>query len=119
MEIKEGDYVVRVWPSGAITMGKASYECMYKSPNEAYFIALESYSSEGGVTKDNVYGTLNSINYIHRLATPAEISVFKEYGEVRNREDEIKQHKRDIAIEDMIFESKVVAVIDFLKKSNF
>jgi len=35
------------------------------------------------------------------------------------REDEIKQHNRDIAIEDIIFESKVLAVIDFFKNSDF
>lgn len=95
--IKENDYIVRIWPSGNITMGKA-----ITSPlkiGELMFYSLETYSNEGGVIKDDIYGYIDNIGsstkYKHRLATPIEISLFNKRGYLGIPESEIITLYRD------------------------
>lgn len=46
--IKEGDYVVRVWPSGRLTMGIAVVPT-WNREGILYFQAIESYDKEGPI----------------------------------------------------------------------
>ena len=48
------DYIVRIWPSGTLTMGKVHIS-EFSADNRLMFKALESYSNEGGVVKGGVY----------------------------------------------------------------
>jgi hypothetical protein len=62
---KEGDYIVRTWPSGYRTLAKVKNNLFY---------SLENYSLEGGVSKNEFYGDLDGfagIPYI--LASKKEI----------------------------------------------
>ena len=111
------DYIVRIWPSGILTMGKVHIN--EKIPGEGckeypdrlgvtgrpMFKALESYSNEGSVTKDHVYGYVDyqplTLKLKHRLATPVEIQVFHLYG-LNKKEGEIKQLHRQIVLESII-----------------
>ena len=105
------DYIVRIWHSGNITMGKLHFSQKMDLKDIPMFKALESYSNEGGVAKGEVYGYVDngiqrSIFYIHygfkhRLATPVEIQVFHLYG-LNKKEGEIKQLHRQIVLESII-----------------
>lgn len=93
--MKEGDYIVRIWPSGTKTMGLG----VASTPGSAYtyWRSIESYSLEGGVINGDIYGSITptyhkSTHYEHRLATQFEILVFEKFGEIQNREAEIKQY---------------------------
>lgn len=93
------DYIVRIWPSGTITMGKVYFQ---NNDNKPMFTALETYPYEGSVYKDQVYGYIDSnTSYKHRLATPVEIQVFHLCG-LNKKEDEIKQLHRQIVLESII-----------------
>ena len=109
------DYIVRIWPSGILTMGKVHIN--EKIPGEGckeypdrlgvtgrpMFKSLESYSNEGSVTKDHVYGYVDNgiSDFKHRLATPVEIRVFHLYG-LNKKEGEIKQLYRQIVLESIV-----------------
>lgn len=96
------DYIVRIWPSGTITMGKVHFSQKRELKDRPMFKALESYSNEGGVVKGEVYGYAdNTHGYFHRLATPVEIQVFNSCG-LNKKEDEIKQFYRQIILESML-----------------
>jgi hypothetical protein len=111
------DYIVRIWPSGTITMGKVHFRQTKSDAdgddNRPMFKALESYSNqrnrtsinssnEGSVTKDHVYGYADyNTSYKHRLATPVEIQVFHLYG-LNKKEGEIKQLHRQIVLESIV-----------------
>ena len=100
------DYIVRIWPSGTITMGKVHFRQTKSDAdgddNRPMFKALESYSNEGSVIKDHVYGYVDyNTSYKHRLATPAEIGVFHLYG-LNKKEGEIKQLHRQIVLESIV-----------------
>jgi hypothetical protein len=108
------DYIVRIWPNGTLTMGKVHInENKPEEGSKAYpdrlgvtgrpmFKALESYSNEGSVTKDHVYGYVDyNTSYKHRLATPSEIGVFHLYG-LNKKEGEIKQLHRQIILESIV-----------------
>ena len=89
--MKENDYVVRVWPSGKMTMGVVKY---FHS-ELPYFYSLENYSLEGGVKNGEVYGGISSNSaYPQRLATPIEIEAFLSDGNL----DNIKGHERNIKL---------------------
>lgn len=93
------DYIVRIWPSGNITMGKLHFSELKDRP---MFKALESYSNEGGVLKGEIYGySDNAHGFKHRLATPVEIQVFHLYG-LNKKEVEIKQLHRQIVLESIV-----------------
>jgi hypothetical protein len=87
--MKENDLVVRIWPSGNITMGKA-----FKS-NRLMFYSLENYHDEGGVSKYNIFGYIDTSQYKHRLATEKEIFVFNKRGFLGITESEIIEIFRD------------------------
>lgn len=91
--IKEGDYIVRVWPSGRLTMGIAVIPSFQKGV--LYFQSIETYDSEGGVVKGDTYGQLDSNHYIQRLATPIEIEAFENDGNLKD----LKKYYRDKKIE--------------------
>ena len=96
------DYMVRIWPSGIITMGKVHFSQKRESKDRPMFKALESYSNEGGVVKGEVYGYAdNAHGFKHRLATPVEIGVFHLYG-LNKKEGEIKQLYRQIVLESIV-----------------
>jgi len=100
------DYIVRIWPNGTLTMGKVHFRQTKSDAdgddNRPMFKALESYSNEGSVTKDHVYGYVDyNTSYKHRLATPAEIQVFHLYG-LNKKEGEIKQLHRQIVLESIL-----------------
>ena len=93
------DYIVRIWPNGTLTMGKVHFRT---NENKPMFKALESYSNEGSVIKDHVYGYVDyNTSYKHRLATPAEIGVFHLWG-LNKKEGEIKQLHRQIVLESIV-----------------
>lgn len=100
------DYIVRIWPSGTLTMGKADIS-EFSADNRLMFKSLESYSNEGGVYKGSIYGYVDDSSYSptqhikHRLATPVEIQVFHLYG-LNKKEDEIKQLYRQIILEEIL-----------------
>lgn len=95
------DYIVRIWPSGTLTMGKVHIS-EFSADNRLMFKALESYSNEGGVVKGGVYSYIDSVSiYEHRLATPVEIRVFHLYG-LNKKEGEIKQLHRQIVLESIV-----------------
>lgn len=80
---KENDLVVRVWPSGRLTMGKAKFP-EWKSA-QLLFYSLEEYNSEGGVQKNSFYGTLLSNNlYTHRSPTTVERVWFDIHGNLQS-----------------------------------
>ena len=94
--MKEGDYIVRIWPSRTITMGKA----VPGVNGYLLFESLENYSKEGGVKSGFTYGYaddryVNSRIYRHRLATPIEIKLFLENGKLEIKEDETYQVYRE------------------------
>lgn len=103
------DYIVRIWPSGIITMGKVYFSQKRELKDRPMFKALESYSNEGGVVKGEVYGYLYNAHgfnqsfctCFHRLATPVEIQVFHSCG-LNKKEDEIKQFYRQIVLESIL-----------------
>jgi hypothetical protein len=93
------DYIVRIWPSGTLTMGKVYFRTNDLRP---MFKALETYSKEGSVSKYHVYGYADGIHgFKHRLATPVEIRVFHLYG-LNKKEGEIKQLHRQIVLESIV-----------------
>lgn len=95
------DYIVRIWPSGTLTMGKVHIS-EFSADNRLMFKALESYSNEGGVVKGEIYGySDNAHGFKHRLATPVEIRVFHLYG-LNKKEGEIKQLHRQIVLESIV-----------------
>jgi len=95
------DYIVRIWPSGIITMGKVHFS-EFTSDNRPMFKSLESYSNEGGVVKEGVYGYItNNGGFKHRLATSVEINVFHLCG-LNKKEGEIKQLHRQIVLESIV-----------------
>jgi hypothetical protein len=103
------DYIVRIWPSGILTMGKVHFS-RELSPipipralkDRPMFKSLESYSNEGGVVKGEVYGYADNVHgFKHRLATPIEIKVFHLWG-LNKKEDEIKQLYRQIVLESIL-----------------
>ena len=94
------DYIVRIWPSGTLTMGKVHIS-EFSADNRLMFKALESYSNEGGVVKGEVYGYADTHGFKHRLATPVEIGVFHSCG-LNKKEGEIKQLYRQIVLESML-----------------
>ena len=98
-EIKEGDAVVRIWPSGTLTFGQARIGGF---KNVLLFYSLENYDYEGRVLKNIFYGSIVSDVYKHRLATPSEIKIYEIYGEIHNRVIEIKTHQRDISIDKIL-----------------
>jgi hypothetical protein len=102
-EFKKGDYIVRRWPSGNLTMGMATY-VIFKgvSSSVLYFRSLESYPYEGGVQSGGIYGVLVVPSNAHRVATELEISIFKERGFLQMTENNIKSLRRNILI-DKIF----------------
>ena len=94
------DYIVRIWPSGILTMGKVHFSRELK--DRPMFKSLESYSNEGGVVKGEVYGYADNVHgFKHRLATPIEIQVFHLWG-LNKKEDEIKQLYRQIVLESIL-----------------
>lgn len=96
------DYIVRIWPSGTLTMGKVHVrESDFYTQQKPMFKALESYSNEGGVSKGGIYGYVDDSSYKHRLATPVEVKVFHLYG-LNKKEDEIKQLYRQIILEEIL-----------------
>ena len=96
------DYIVRIWPSGIITMGKVHFSQKRELKDRPMFKALESYSNEGGVVKGEIYGYAdNAHGFKHRLATPVEIRVFHLYG-LNKKEVEIKQLHRQIVLESIV-----------------
>jgi hypothetical protein len=96
------DYIVRIWPSGIITMGKVHFSQKMDLKDRPMFKALESYSNEGGVVKGEIYGySDNAHGFKHRLATPVEIRVFHLYG-LNKKEVEIKQLHRQIVLESIV-----------------
>lgn len=101
--IKENDYIVRIWPSGNITMGKAIISPL--KIGELMFYSLETYSNEGGVTKDDIYGYIDNIGrdtHKHRLATPIEIFLFNKRGYLGITESEIITLCRDEILNELI-----------------
>ena len=93
--MKENDYIVRIWPSGMITMGTAVWVNGFTL---LMFKALETYSYEGGVVRNDIYGVINvpnTRNYSHRLATDTEIEVFKKFGTIQS----MKEDYRNIQLE--------------------
>ena len=103
-DLKGVEFIVRIWPSGTLTMGKVCWEHVsYRSTTTTpMFLALENYPHEGGVKKDGVYGSIcgtprSAIQ--HRLATSAEIIIYNIYGAIQNRKNEIKQYERDNSID--------------------
>lgn len=55
----------------------------------------------------DVYGSVfpvhtKTTHYEHRLATQYEICFFKQYGEIQNREADIKQYERNLLIDNII-----------------
>jgi len=93
-KIKENDFIVRTWPSGKKTMGKAiSLHGKFSTP-VLYFESLETYFSEGGVLINNTYGEVKN-NYCgipQRLAAKKEINWFNKYKTLTNyKEKEIIQ----------------------------
>lgn len=84
-EIKVGDYIWRVWPSGKKTLGIAcaysnsSYDHDNKKLKFTHFWSLENYNHEGGVRKNEGYGAIGSNNdYKYELATESEINKYLE-----------------------------------------
>lgn len=84
-EIKVGDYIWRIWPSGKKTLGIAcgfsDYKCDYKNTllSFTHFWSLENYSSEGGVRKNEGYGKGDDEDdYKYELATDSEINKYLE-----------------------------------------
>ena len=103
--MKENDYIVRIWPSGTKTMGIG----VASTPGSVfiYWRSVESYELEGGVVNGDIYGSIapayhKSTHYEHRLATQFEIDFFKQYGEIQNREADIKQYERNRLIDNII-----------------
>ena len=91
-EFKVGDWVVRIWPSGKETLGKAVFE-----HGDLYWKCEEEYKHEGGVSKGQPYGKIS--NYKGgwngsklRHATPEEIAAaeWEEGKEYRVWEDKMK-----------------------------
>ena len=74
--MKEDDYIVRIYKSGKIIMGK------YISGDPGYIRPLEYYGLEGGVEIGVVYTMGGSGKYemTHRLAKQSEIDCFLEHG---------------------------------------
>ncbi len=91
MNIKENDLIVRKWPSGRLTMGKAVFDYQHK---DLMFYSLENYESEGGVTSNQIYGYINH-TYNERLATEFEIDIFKQRGYLKLNESELTILIRD------------------------
>jgi hypothetical protein len=81
------DYIVRIWPSGRITMGIAIYN---RTGDALMFKALESYEAEGGVYAGDVYGCISTNKYKHRLATIGEIEVFEKFNSLDNVTEEFR-----------------------------
>jgi len=100
--MKKDDFVVRIWPSGIVTMGKAVYSTPLNGKT-LMFYSLEHYGKEGGVNKDDTYGYIdNSANYIHRLATDIEIYIFEKKGYLGITEAEIISLYRDDMLKKLI-----------------
>jgi hypothetical protein len=89
--MKDGDYVVRVWPSGKLTMGLA----IIIDSEALRFFSLENYDREGGVLKNDVYGFISPHSqYKQRLATQVEIESFLAEGNL----DSVKRYERDMKL---------------------
>lgn len=83
--IKVGDYIWRVWPSGKKTLGIAcgfsDYKYDYKNTSLSFthFWSLENYDSEGGVRKNEGYGAgYDEDDYKYELATDSEVNKYLE-----------------------------------------
>jgi len=100
--MKEGNYIVRIWPSGTITMGKAVLGDRVKPHHNILFYSLEDYDKEGGVTKDSIFGYIDSNQYKHRLATQIEIDLFNKRGYLRITESELITLHRDEILNELI-----------------
>lgn len=115
MNFKDNEYIVRVWPSGTITMGKVK---LYGS--DGRFKSLEDYSYEGGVLSGKIYGYILNIytldghdvdnannvgigNVIrHRKPLDYEISLFESRGYLKLSIEEQFIMKRDAKISQIL-----------------
>lgn len=77
--------------------------------SDLYFMAVESYSSEGGVIKGDIFGHINicenvygRYKLIQRPAKKEEIIVYQLYGGISNRDLEIESIARDLKISDIL-----------------
>lgn len=115
MNFKDNEYIVRVWPSGTITMGKVE---LYGS--DSMFKSLEDYS-EGGVLSGEIYGYISNLytldghehvdnannvgigNVIrHRKPLDYEISLFESRGYLKLSIEEQFIMKRDDKISQIL-----------------
>lgn len=84
IDIKVGQYINRIWPSGKKTLGRAcnffDYKYNYENTNLnfTHFYALEDYECEGGVRKNDGYGAFMGDDYKYELATEVEINEYLE-----------------------------------------
>jgi len=104
LKMNEGDYIVRIYPSGIITMGKAK---QHPGTGNLNFHSLETYTLEGGVSLNDLYGPISTgyisssygghgRGYQHRLATKIELEVFQKYGKLQMTPEEIISiHRND------------------------
>ena len=97
--MKEGDLVIRIWPSRTITMGMARRGVL---KDELMFLSLENYDKEGGVHKDDTYGYIDQNGYKHRPPTVAEIYIFNKRGYLKITESEATTLYRDEIINEII-----------------
>ena len=104
MNFKDNEYIVRVWPSGTITMGKVE---LYGS--DSMFKSLEDYSYEGGVLSGEIYGFQYFRSQIpignvitHRKPLDYEISLFESRGYLKLSIEEQFIMKRDVKISQIL-----------------
>lgn len=72
--MNEGDYIVRIWPSGTMTMG-----IVHRTGNSLFFKSLEDYSFEGCVHVGGLYGGIGNEVWSkirQRAATEHEVMLF-------------------------------------------
>ena len=94
--MKEGDYIVRTWPSGTKTMG-----IVHRIGQSLFFKSLETYPYEGGVIIDGLYGGIidgKYDKYRHTAATKQEVKIFNKIRTLVNAE----VNYRDIVIEEIL-----------------
>jgi hypothetical protein len=102
LKMNEGDYIVRVWPSGIITMGCAMAR-ENRNTRHLCFYSLETYTLEGGVELNRSYGFFSGIRgYQHRLATKIELEVFQKYGKLQMTPEEIISIHRDYQLNELL-----------------
>lgn len=116
MNFKDNEYIVRVWPSGTITMGKV----VVFGSDDPMFKSLEDYSYEGGVLSGEIYGYITNLynlcgdevdytnnitgSYIirHRKPLNYEISLFESRGYLQLSVEEQLIMKRDVKISQIL-----------------